>query len=314
MEAAEQARLEALEAQLEELEAVRACYDEDLLLAAVEQNNLQFAAAVVARSGGSGGGAARAVDVPSLSGTLRLPGVCLSGQPVDMAFVLPKQGGAPSLQVHTNASRQDAGRLQQVADSVAAECAADGAPCLLVAASQLAEAAQELAEQEAAAVEQQQASAQALTAGSSSQAGAAGQRQPQQHGGALCVLSRRCIVFHHIKNLSKRKAIVQWGGELGLGGWSKPGFPGVVLVEGAVDNVAEYVSRLRQLRWQSMAVRAEEDLPLCSQQELEAARAAPQGVQELGEEEMGRLAAAARAAGMEALFREALGLAPAAGS
>lgn len=128
---------------------------------------------------------------------------------------------------------------------------------------------------------------------------------------------------------------MQWGGELGLGGWSKPGFPGVVLVEvrggagcsaqpsceasrldswqlcgaraaqqppqaavgggewghsprrlpawalcapsqlplnrffmlqGAAADVADYVTRLRQLRWQSMAVRAEEDLPMGSQQ------------------------------------------------
>lgn len=103
MEANERARLEALQAQLEELEALRACYDEDLLLAPVEQDNLRFAAAVVGSS--SGGGAARAVDVPSLSATLRLPGVQLGGQPVDLAFVLPKLGGAPRLQVHTNAPR-----------------------------------------------------------------------------------------------------------------------------------------------------------------------------------------------------------------
>ncbi len=120
--------------------------------------------------------------------------------------------------------RQDSNRLQQLADSAAAESAADGTPCLLLAASQLAEAAQELAEQEAAALERQAAGTQPARG---CQAG--GHGQPQQPGG--CVLSRRCIVFHHIKNLNKRKAIVQWGGELRLGGWSKPGFPGVVLVE-----------------------------------------------------------------------------------
>lgn len=103
MESDEQARLEALQAQLEELEAVKACYDEGLLLAPVEQDNLRFAAAVVAGTRGSG--AASAVDVPSLSGTLRLPDVRLCGQPVDLAFVLPKLGGAPCLQVHTNAFR-----------------------------------------------------------------------------------------------------------------------------------------------------------------------------------------------------------------
>ena len=45
-------------------------------------------------------------------------------------------------------------------------------------------------------------------------------------------------------------------------------------------------------------------------QALGAARRAPPGVQELGEEDMGRLAAAAKAAGMEALFLTALKLAP----
>jgi hypothetical protein len=43
-------------------------------------------------------------------------------------------------------------------------------------------------------------------------------------------------------------------------------------------------------------------------QELEAARRLPRGVQELGEEDMGRLAAAAREAGLEELFLTALKL------
>jgi hypothetical protein len=37
-----------------------------------------------------------------------------------------------------------------------------------------------------------------------------------------------CRRFHHIKNLGKRKHIVQWAHELRLGGYSKPGFPGSV--------------------------------------------------------------------------------------
>lgn len=36
--------------------------------------------------------------------------------------------------------------------------------------------------------------------------------------------------FHHIKSLTKRKHIVQWADELRLGGFSKPGFPGVFFV------------------------------------------------------------------------------------
>lgn len=48
---------------------------------------------------------------------------------------------------------------------------------------------------------------------------------------------------------------------------------------------------------------------LCAK-EVEAARRLPRGVQELGEEEMGRLAAASREAGLEQLFLTALKLSP----
>jgi hypothetical protein len=43
---------------------------------------------------------------------------------------------------------------------------------------------------------------------------------------------RRWIVSHHLKNPSKRANIVSWARELALGGVSKPGHPGVVVVEG----------------------------------------------------------------------------------
>ena len=64
--------------------------------------------------------------------------------------------------------------------------------------------------------------------------------------------------FHHIKSLTKRKHIVEWAGELKLGGFSKPGFPGIVVIEGLEEDAAEYVQRLKRLRWQAMAVRAED--------------------------------------------------------
>jgi len=127
--------------------------------------------------------------------------------------------------------RQDADRLQQVADGAAAECAADAMPCLLVVADRLAEAARELAEAEATdhqrKGEQPPSAAATGDSGGSDVGGSTGGGQ----GDSSLALSRRCLIFHHIKNLNKRKAIVQWGGELRLGGWSKPGFPGVVLVE-----------------------------------------------------------------------------------
>ncbi|KAF5836965.1 hypothetical protein DUNSADRAFT_5194 [Dunaliella salina] len=123
--------------------------------------------------------------------------------------------------------------------------------CLFLAVQELKDAAQQL-----------------LDAGAVSTEDAATQQQKQNDAEA-CVaaaahpktLTRRvcCLWFHHIKNLYKRKVILEWARELQLGGASKPGYPGVVLVEGAVEDVQEYVGRLRSLQWKAMQVRAEED-------------------------------------------------------
>ena len=120
-----------------------------------------------------------------------------------------------------------------MASSAAAECARDGQPCLLVVADRLAEAVRQLAEAEAAAGQRQRAGEQppaASAAAATAAAGLAASKRAQREARGL-VLSRRCVWFHHIKALGKRKHIVEWGGELGLGGYSKPGFPGILLVE-----------------------------------------------------------------------------------
>jgi hypothetical protein len=44
------------------------------------------------------------------------------------------------------------------------------------------------------------------------------------------------------------------------GGYSKPGFPGVIICEGATDDVGEYVARIRALQWQAMQIRHEEEV------------------------------------------------------
>jgi hypothetical protein len=66
------------------------------------------------------------------------------------------------------------------------------------------------------------------------------------------------VWFHHIKNTNKRKNIVAWARELGIGGYSKPGFPGVLIAEGHSVDVREYLSRIRGLSWQAMQVRGEQ--------------------------------------------------------
>ena len=203
--------------QVDELDALRACYDDLLQLAPAETDNLRFASAVAA----GGSAAAAPADVPALSGTLQLPDVRLGGAPVLLKFVLGR-GAAPSLTVLANASRSDADSLQQLASSVAAEAAADGAPCLLTAADRLAAAAAELAAAEAAAEEERQRAGE--------QQPAAGSQQQQQQA-AAAVLARRAVWYHHIYSEAKKRAIVALARELGIGGMCKPGAPGVLLIE-----------------------------------------------------------------------------------
>jgi hypothetical protein len=57
---------------------------------------------------------------------------------------------------------------------------------------------------------------------------------------------------------AKRRCIAEWANSLGLGGFSRPGYPGLVLVEGAREAVVEYVATVQRLRWKHMVVRGEE--------------------------------------------------------
>jgi hypothetical protein len=131
------------------------------------------------------------------------------------------------------------------------------------------------------------------------------------------------IWFHHIKNTEKRKNMVLWARELGCCGYSKPGFPGVVIVEGMAPDVREYVARVRALQWQAMQVRAEQLLPCsscrdssscCSGQVSTAAsvgvvgRALNNRFTELPETGMSQLGNECKAAGLEELFLAALKL------
>jgi len=50
-------------------------------------------------------------------------------------------------------------------------------------------------------------------------------------------LTRLVLWMHHVKNLNKRKSIVGWAGELHVRGFSKPGFPGIVICEGRDSDV-----------------------------------------------------------------------------
>lgn len=57
------------------------------------------------------------------------------------------------------------------------------------------------------------------------------------------VFSRLWIYSHHIYNKSKRKNILDWSKELGLSGFSMPGKPGIVCVEGPQSACEDFWSR-----------------------------------------------------------------------
>lgn len=56
---------------------------------------------------------------------------------------------------------------------------------------------------------------------------------------------RVILWMHHLLATSKRRAIVQLSKELGLGGFSKPGYPGSVYVEGEASAVRSFVDELK---------------------------------------------------------------------
>ncbi|XP_077397187.1 RWD domain-containing protein 2B [Festucalex cinctus] len=74
--------------------------------------------------------------------------------------------------------------------------------------------------------------------------------------------SRLWIYSHHIYNSTKRKNILEWAKELALSGFSMPGKPGIVCVEGAQEACEEFWSRVKALTWKRIMIRHREDVCL----------------------------------------------------
>lgn len=71
-------------------------------------------------------------------------------------------------------------------------------------------------------------------------------------------LSRMWLYMHHIYSKTKRKHILDWADESKLTGFSLPGKPGVVCIEGKARDTEEYFSRLRRLNWKKITCRHKE--------------------------------------------------------
>eukprot|EP01124_Arcella_intermedia_P004599 TRINITY_DN12604_c0_g2_i1.p1 TRINITY_DN12604_c0_g2~~TRINITY_DN12604_c0_g2_i1.p1 ORF type:complete len:162 (-),score=42.97 TRINITY_DN12604_c0_g2_i1:25-480(-) len=66
------------------------------------------------------------------------------------------------------------------------------------------------------------------------------------------VFCREFFWFHHLYSKVKRRYILDWADELDLTGFSLPGKPGVVCVEGLKENVELFYARLKTLPWQKL--------------------------------------------------------------
>ena len=71
-------------------------------------------------------------------------------------------------------------------------------------------------------------------------------------------IKRTLLWSHHLLATSKRKIIIDLSRELRLGGYSRPGYPGAIFVEGVTANVDDFVRRIKGLRWQALQVRSEQ--------------------------------------------------------
>ena len=76
------------------------------------------------------------------------------------------------------------------------------------------------------------------------------------------VFTRLWIYSHHIYSKFKRRDIIDWAEELKLTGFSLPGKPGVVCVEGYSRPVDEYWYRLRRLNWKRLAIKEKDDIDI----------------------------------------------------
>jgi len=87
-------------------------------------------------------------------------------------------------------------------------------------------------------------------------------QQQQQSEECAQDLLRVIVWFHHIKSTEKRKNLVcSWARELDISGYSKPGYPGILVAEGLTADVRAYLARIRDLSWQAMQVRGHSLLP-----------------------------------------------------
>ena len=224
----EQGLLEALERAVQEVEALAAIYGYEPDGFTVHSEAELLAAQTAVGGGVVGEGWA----APRLEIELQLALEEAEGAPIArLRCALPP--GYPTCAAELSASvqglkRGSADRLSAQLTERAAELAGEEAVL------ELAQALQELGP---AALEESAAAAQPAEAGP---AGGERAQAPAAEGNG-----RRWIWAHHIKDAERRRSIVEEATERSLGGFLKPGYPGVVVIEGDAVSCDDFVSWIK---------------------------------------------------------------------
>lgn len=81
---------------------------------------------------------------------------------------------------------------------------------------------------------------------------------PSTNTDSMIEMERLWIYSHHLKSSIKRQDILKLAHELNLTGFSKPGKPGIICVEGEKGNTQEFWKCIRQWAWQRITLRLSE--------------------------------------------------------
>ncbi|CDU19024.1 RWD domain-containing protein, putative [Plasmodium yoelii] len=116
------------------------------------------------------------------------------------------------------------------------------------------------------------------------------------------ILARRLCYSHHILSQVKRACIIKWARELKIGGYSKIGYPGIIICEGPKEEVDFYVNSLNKLRWKHFDCRGMEDIVLNEYEHLDDMRVLPKNMNELDQKSMSTLSNICSECGLRDLF------------
>jgi hypothetical protein len=72
------------------------------------------------------------------------------------------------------------------------------------------------------------------------------------------------LTSHHLVSPTKRRSLQRWSSELSICGFAKAGYPGIIYVQGAQENIEEFVSNVKSMQWLALKVRFTEPIDLGS--------------------------------------------------